>query len=658
MLLSLLPFSALGEPTGTVPQPTGTVPQPTPEASVIPDAATTPAATAAPDARSSDVPVSEPEEDADPFADISTPHIYLIEADTGALLYSRGGDTRVFPASTTKLMSALVAVENLPDLNKVITLGWRPVVGFGPTSSLMGLEVGEQIALIDLIYGMLLRSGNDAAKALAIETAYEHFGSWIDPADSVSLFVSLMNEKARELGMNSTHFATVDGRHDPEHYSTAHDFAILMREALKDPTVAQILASPTYQVKATNIHPNGFYFENSNRLICTKSSDTESFIYENCIGGKTGETNEAGYCLVSAARRDGVTLILVQFGDSNTANTSYYRYQTAPIIYDWGFENYRAFELTEFGVQTDFTLNAENFSPFDDEKGVFTAKADIDGLSITGAYTTIREYMEDPARISMVVNTDYAVAPIRKGDVVGYVDYHFYENAFIRANLIAQRDVASASDVDLEPHETALISVTPPTGSGSICALTLSRDPGADGSSVWLYYDRSLYTQSNDEWHYLYSSGTVFRAEASDERTGKLSLYRRYFDSNGEAYYQRESFVTDGAEYALVIDGMALSTDSRDGTLAGIPVTLGANGIITGGINERMIWRFDSHANGYRISNASRYLVRKGSSGVLFWVLVLILVLAALIVIRLIVIRRKRHSRRRRNAGRYRGSGL
>ncbi|MBR5948878.1 MAG: D-alanyl-D-alanine carboxypeptidase [Clostridia bacterium] len=626
MLLSLLPFSALCEQQEIAPQPT-----PAPAQSM------------------------PPKEDADPFADITTPYIYLIEADTGALLYSREGDTRAFPASTTKIMSALVAVENLPDLNKVITLGWRPVVGFGPTSSLMGLEVGEQISLIDMLYGMLLRSGNDAAKAIAIETAYEHFGSWIDPADSVSLFVSLMNEKARELGMSSTHFATVDGRHDEEHYTTAHDFAILMNAALKNPIVAQILSTPTYQVQATNIHPNGFYFENSNRLICTKSSDTESFLYEYCIGGKTGETNEAGYCLVSAARRNGVTLILVQFGDSNTGTTSYYRYQTAPVIYEWGFENYRAFALSEFNVQTDFELAADNCSPFDPENGRFTAKAAIDGLSITGAYTSIREYMENPARIITVVNSDYAEAPIRKGDVVGYVDYHFYENAFIRANLIAQRDVASASDIDIEPHETAFISVTFPPGSGKKTVLGIEHEPGADQYTVWHYYNGSLYTSSSDEWHYLTIDGGVFKAEASSELVGRVALYRRCFDSNGEAYYRREDSVSDGAEYAIVADGMALCASSQGGSLKASPVILDGSGIITGGIGESMIWRFSSHSTGYRIANASRYLVRKGPSGVLFWVLLLVIALIALIVVRLLVLRKK-HSRRRRNAKRYRAT--
>lgn len=641
MLLSPAPYASLCEAVSfTAPEAYSAPDESIPDASV-------------PDEPSPDE--SSPDADADPFADITTPHIYLIEADSGALLYSREGDTRAFPASTTKIMTALVAVENLPDLNKTLTLGWRPVVGFGPTSSLMGLEVGEQISIIDLLYGMLLRSGNDAAKALAIETAYEHFGSWIDPADAVSLFVSLMNEKARELSMSSTHFATVDGRHDPEHYTTAHDFSILVSEALKNPIVAQIIATPTHQVQATNIHPNGFYFENSNRLICKRSSDSESYLYGDCIGGKTGETNEAGYCLVSAARRDGVTLILVQFGDSNTDNTSYYRYQTAPVIYDWGFRNYRAFELSEFDVTTEFTLTAENYSPLDDEKGVFTAKADTDGLSITGAYTSVRAYMENPDLITTRVHSDYSQAPIRKGDVVGYVDYHFYENAFIRANLIAQRDVASASDVEVEPRETAFIPVTPPPGSGRISALSLHRDRGDDSSSVWIYYDHTLYTKSSSEWHYLYASDTGFKTAASKENVGNATLYRRRFDSNGTAYYQREDFVADG-EYVIVIDGLALSTSSKDGTLAGVPVEPDENGIITGGVDDGMYWKFECHSSGYLISNASRYLSRKGSSGVLFWVLILILALAAIIVLRLIAIRRKKHSRRRRNAKRYRGS--
>ena len=311
-----------------------------PTATIAPTPTSEPSATDEPEA----TPVPVTVEDA--FADVSTPYIALMEAETGALLYQRDAYSRAFPASTTKVMTAIVALENIKDMNRVVTLGWRPVSGFGPTSSLMGLEANETIPLMDILYGLMMRSGNDAAKALAMETSYEVFGQDTEPSELIPKFVDLMNQKAAELGMNSTHFVTVDGRHDDNHYTTAYDFAVLMRYALQNPVFAKVIATAEYDVAPTNQHPQGMHFENSNRLISNKTGDNQSFLYQYCIGGKTGETNYAGYCLISACRKDDITLIAVQFGDSNNSTSKFYRYEVAKKLYDWGYENYCAVPVT------------------------------------------------------------------------------------------------------------------------------------------------------------------------------------------------------------------------------------------------------------------------------------------------------------------------
>lgn len=595
----------------------------------------------------------------DPFSDVTTPYLYLIEADTGAVLYARNADEKAYPASTTKLMTALVAAETIQDMNRVVTLGWRPVVGFGPTSSLMGLEAGEEIPLIDILYGMLMRSGNDAAKALAMEAAFERYGEDTDPSETVGLFVRMMNEKAQELGMTHTHFATIDGRHDPEHYTTASDFGILMQEVIKNRLLVQVMGTSVYNVKPTNKHPQGMVLENSNKLICKKEADTESFLYPNCFAGKTGETNDAGYCLVSAAQSGSVRLILVQFGDNNSTISSTYRYETAKRLYDWGFRNYRAFDLSEFGLQTEFELQARNASPIDAQGGRFIAKADISGLSVTGALSSLQGYFDDPSSIHYELIIENIDAPLNKGgrkDMVGYVEYYFYENTPVRAPLYCTREVASASDSIPEPHETAFISITPPPGSGKNSNLSMQRSAGSDQYFVWIYYDNSLYTMNSAEWHYLYLADTVFRAAADESSIGRVELYHRYFDSNGNAYYTLDNGISDGAEYLIVIDGMALSSATKEGTLAGEPIAANSQGIITDGVSDGMIWRFDSHSNGYHITNAGKYLGRNAGSGVLFWVMIVVLLLIAVILIRLIVLRRDRRSRRSRRRSPYRSS--
>lgn len=138
------------------------------------------------------------------------------------------------------------------------------------------------------------------------------------------------------------------------------------------------------------------------------------------------------------------------------------------------------------------------------------------------------------------------------------------------------RDVAASSETTIEPHVTAFISSTPPLGSGKNCNLSFQRTPGSDQYSVWVYYDHTLYTMNSIEWHYLYCDNGVFRAAATADTTSRIDLYRRFYDSNGSAYYVLTDFVTDGASYVVVSDGMALCSDSRDGTRSAVAVQIGA----------------------------------------------------------------------------------
>lgn len=607
----------------------------------------------------------------DPFADVATPHLLLIEADGGEVLYERAADEKAYPASTTKVMTALVALEVFRekdiDLDTEVTLGWRPVVGFTQNSSLMGLEAGEIISLRNILYGMLMRSGNDAAKALAMEAAFAYYGEGTDAARAVDLFLDLMNKKASELGMNSTHFATVDGRHNEEHYTTARDFGVMMREALKDPTITEVIHTKVYDVPPTNKHPQGFHLENSNKLICQKEGDTESFIYDKCIGGKTGETNEAGYCLISFAQSGDVRLILVQFGDDHETSNGSNRYRVAKRMYEWGFQNFRDFQLSEFGLQTEFTLHAENASPLDPQGGEFIAKADIDGLSVKGARTNLQHFFDDPTSVRIELHIENIKAPLNTGnlrDEVGWVYYYFTSETPIKAKLYCTRSVAAAPGIEPEPHGSAIISNTPPPATGKNSNLNLQRAEGADQYFVWVFYDGQLYTRSKSEWHYLYLTKDVFRSIGSAENIGEVELYQCLFDSHQSAYYIKRDYIQDGESYLIVVDGVALSATPKDGTLAGIPVEIRSVSIdgaptkvITDGVDDSMIWNFESSSYGYHILNGSYYLGRSAGSGVLFWVLIAVIILLAAIVIRGIVLRKTRRRRsRRRSANRYRSS--
>ena len=214
----------------------------------------------------------------------------LMDAESGRVLYARDAHHPRLIASTTKLLTALVAAERADDLDEVVTIkgDW-----LGSEGSSIYLQAGEEITLRGLLYGLLLQSGNDAAMAVACHIA----GSEGD-------FVALMYQRAAELGMKNSSFANPSGLNDDNHYSTAYDLALLARACLNNETVAEICATRAITVGTRT-------FINHNKLLSR---------YEGCVGMKTGYTEKAGRTLVSAATRDGQTLICVTLNDGDDWN--------------------------------------------------------------------------------------------------------------------------------------------------------------------------------------------------------------------------------------------------------------------------------------------------------------------------------------------------
>ena len=214
----------------------------------------------------------------------------LMDAESGRVLYARDAHHPRLIASTTKLLTALVAAEQAGDLDEVVSIKGE---WLGSEGSSIYLQAGEEITLRGLLYGLLLHSGNDAAMAVACHIA----GSGED-------FVALMNKKAAELGMKDSSFANPSGLDDDNHYSTAYDLALLARACLDNETVAEICATRAVTVGTRT-------FINHNKLLSR---------YEGCVGMKTGYTEKAGRTLVSAATRDGQTLICVTLNDGDDWN--------------------------------------------------------------------------------------------------------------------------------------------------------------------------------------------------------------------------------------------------------------------------------------------------------------------------------------------------
>ncbi|MBQ7897409.1 MAG: D-alanyl-D-alanine carboxypeptidase [Clostridia bacterium] len=226
----------------------------------------------------------------DSFPDISAVSYALLDARTGELLFSRNENQRMPMASITKIMTALVVLEN-SKLDEMVTVTSDSC---GIEGSSIYLYEGETLSVKDLLYALMLESANDAAVCLAI-----HVGG------SVEEFSDMMNNRASELGIKNTNFNNPHGLEDPEHYSTARDIALIWQEAMKNSTFRQIVATKTHRIDLPD--EEGYRFlSNHNKLL--KS-------YEYCIGGKTGFTKTAGRCLVTGAKRDDLEFVMVTLND-------------------------------------------------------------------------------------------------------------------------------------------------------------------------------------------------------------------------------------------------------------------------------------------------------------------------------------------------------
>jgi D-alanyl-D-alanine carboxypeptidase (penicillin-binding protein 5/6) len=261
----------------------------------------------------------------------------LIDLDAGRVLYGYNMDAERAPASLTKVMTVLLALEALDagrvELDEMITAQDDCLEGMEEDSSTSGLAPGVVISMRDLLYCALLQSANEACNIL---------GRYL--AGSISGFVEQMNRKAEQLGCKHTHFSNTNGLPAEDHYSSAYDQYLIFVEAMKHPLFMEISNTASYQAACTAVN-NGEPIGNSNALINITStySNGGRYLYEGASGGKTGYTRAAGYCLISTAQRNGVRLLAVAMGCDGALNAQiedYYNFIDSRTLYDWGFDNF------------------------------------------------------------------------------------------------------------------------------------------------------------------------------------------------------------------------------------------------------------------------------------------------------------------------------
>ncbi len=257
--------------------------------------------------------------------DLGDQAIILIEAKSGAVLYANDADTAYFPASITKIMTALLVLENC-GLDDIVTFSYRATHELEAGSSSIARTEGEQLSVRECLYGLLVASANEVAQALA-----EHVSG------SFEEFAVLMNKRAEELGCTGTHFSNPSGLNDPNHYTTCRDMALILRAAIAQPDFLEIASTTSHVIPATNKHsePIGVFMKHE----LLRGSD--KYEYARC--GKTGYTSLAGYTLATYASKDNIDLICITLN----CESSEQRSSGTKALFDYGFSNFKIFNVTE-----------------------------------------------------------------------------------------------------------------------------------------------------------------------------------------------------------------------------------------------------------------------------------------------------------------------
>ena len=251
---------------------------------------------------------------------INSPNAILMQARGGKILGEINGEAQIYPASMTKIMTVILGIENFDDLDEKITLTDEMFAGlYEQDATQAGFQPGEEVRVIDLLYGAMLPSGAECCIALTDAVSGSEEG-----------FAELMNKKARKLGMENTNFCDSTGLHNPDHYSTVKDIAVLMKYCIKNDTFREIVETSRHSTGVTNIHPDGITYYST----MFKNLSDPTVTGGKILGGKTGYTSEAGHCLVSFAEIEGREYIFVSAGASGADGNTIPHIQDAVTVYN------------------------------------------------------------------------------------------------------------------------------------------------------------------------------------------------------------------------------------------------------------------------------------------------------------------------------------
>lgn len=365
--------------------------------------------------------------------------VYLINLDTNEVIYEKNAKEKMYPASLTKIMTTILALEftDHPEDVKVTMKGYIENEMYIKRKELGGISLGgflkgEEITLDKLLYAVMLPSANEAAMMVA-----DYVGD-----GSIDYFVELMNKKAKEIGAYDTHFVNPHGLHDPEHYTTPYDMYLIARYAMENPKFVEIVNTVNYDGGPTNKHEN-LYWNNTNKLI----SSSSKYYSPSISGVKTGTTDEAGRCVISTASKDGYNYLMVIMGapiDMEDEISSFYE---TTRLYNWVFNTFKVKTIIEKGEIVG-------------ETGLRLADEKKDHLKLM-SYEKLTALIPDTIDVSSViidVNVPKMVnCPVKKGDYIGSAQF------ILAGDVIGKVDLVSAEGVEasvIKVYVDKAISIT------------------------------------------------------------------------------------------------------------------------------------------------------------------------------------------------------
>lgn len=350
----------------------------------------------------------------------------VMDADSGAVLFGKNIHTPYYPASITKILTALIVIENC-NLDDTVTFSRNAVYNVEAGSSSAAMDVGDQLTVRDCLYAMMLKSANEVANALAEHTA-----------GSIEAFSGMMNAKASSLGCTDSHFSNPSGLNDPEHYTSAYDMALIAQAAFQNETFVTIDSTLYYDLPPTKRNPDGLRVYPGHRMLKRNTAQ----YYAGIIGGKTGYTSLAGNTLVTCAERDGMKLIAVVLNGHQT------HYSDTKALLDFGFNNFRSVNVADWDTTYSSITNDMTIA------GLPTTD-----LSILHMQKDCRITLPNSADFSDAVSTiSYELSPAAPEHAIARISYDYNGRQIGATYLIHNEMGANATEPAIEVTTEAVVT--------------------------------------------------------------------------------------------------------------------------------------------------------------------------------------------------------